>query len=93
MSKSQLNMEKMIAMLLIAYAVGLLVGAAIRDQMYGAMTNKRSAKLWHLYSGLFVLLKQKMRLAAAALRTLIRQVQQSFALLVTGENQPVRTHV
>ncbi len=93
MSKSQLNMEKMIAMLLIAYAVGLLVGEAIRDQMYGAMTNKRSAKLWQLYSGLFVLLKQKMRLAAAALRILIRQVQQSFALLVTGENQPVRTHV
>ncbi len=93
MNKSQLFMEKMIAMLLIAYAVGLLVGAAIRDQLFAATKDKRSARLRQRYSELFVLLKQQIRLAATTLRPLICKVQQSFAVLVLGENQPVRTHV
>jgi hypothetical protein len=35
MNKSQHNMEKMVALLLIAYAIELLVGESLRDEMYG----------------------------------------------------------
>ena len=35
MSKHQEQMEKMVALVLIAYAIGLLLGEAVRDRMYG----------------------------------------------------------
>lgn len=35
MNKRRENMEKMVAMLLIAYAIGLLVGEEVRDRAYG----------------------------------------------------------
>jgi hypothetical protein len=35
MSKKRENMEKVIALVLMAYAIGLLVGEALRDRMYG----------------------------------------------------------
>lgn len=57
MNKRQANLEKLIALVLIAYAIGLLVGEQLRDQVYG------SGEKRELYSGLFVLLKQQLRLA------------------------------
>jgi hypothetical protein len=79
----------------LACTIGLLVGESIRDCLYGGpepqgQEPKRTSKRWTLYSGLFILLKQKIQLAAETLQRLIRQVQRSFKLLVHGD---VRTNV
>ncbi len=77
MNKIQHHLEQMIALTLIAYTVGLWFGEAIRDVVYGkldiaqvpdALLNKppvdaNAHPKWLLYSGLFVLLKQKLRLS------------------------------
>ena len=99
MNKSQEYMEKMVALLLIAYTIGLLVGESIRDRTYGepqqpdgtsplchnqTSPSKHRGKYWKLYSGLFVLLKQKILLSAAVLDRLVLAVLRSFACLVTG---------
>lgn len=91
MNKSQENMEKMVALLLIAYAIGLLVGESLRDQMYGgpppasARFPSHSGKRWKLYSGLFVLIKQKIWLSDAVLEQLITTVLRTFTCLVRGD--------
>jgi len=105
MNKSQQNMERMVALLMIAYDIGLLIGEAIRDQLFAARENgaqtpstpasahkpvvKKGHK-WKLYSGLFILLKQKIHLSAHEIRRIVRAVLQSFVRLV---QHPVRTHV
>jgi hypothetical protein len=95
MNKSQAKMEQMVAMMLLTYTIGLLVGESLRDHFYGGPEPqgreiKRTSKRWTLYSGLFILLKQKIQLAVATLQRLIRQVQCAFELLVHGN---VRTNV
>lgn len=130
MNKKQENMEKMVAMVLLAYVLGLLVGEEVRDQVYGPvfqeggsscteeacsqeeldpealppaepMANKEDlpsgglhscpqGKRWGLYSGLFVLLKQKIRMSAQVFRKLLHRVLEFFQRLVFGN---VRTHV
>jgi len=106
MNKTQRHMEQMAALVLIAYTIGLLFGEALRDELFGppegeptapqtaspaADTPKaRRRRKWQLYSGLFILLKQKITLSAKTLRRLLHQVLDAFILLV----QPtVRTHV
>jgi len=95
-NKSQDNMEKMVALVLIAYAIGLLVGESIRDHQYGSseptdatISGKQNpthkGKYWELYSGLFVLLKQKVTLAHQLLEQVILAVQRAFACLVLGD--------
>jgi hypothetical protein len=81
MNKTRDNMEKMIAMMLITYSVGLLTGEAIRDEMYTDPSGRRR-KEWYLFSGLFVLLKQKILLASKARREVMRRVKEAFGLLV-----------
>jgi hypothetical protein len=105
MNKSQKNMEQMAALLMLAYTVGLLVGEAIRDQLFGGPVNRppvpsanpsaqqaglSNSKKWKLYSGLFILLKQKIRLSARVIRQIVAKVLNSFVHLV---QHPVRTHV
>jgi hypothetical protein len=96
MNKTQENMEKMVALMLIAYAIGLLVGESIRDHLYGSteptsvttsgkQDPAHKGKYWTLYSGLFVLLKQKIALTRQALEKLISAVQGAFASLVLGD--------
>jgi hypothetical protein len=106
MNKTQQHMEQMAALVMIAYTIGLLVGEALRDELFGppdqepaeppgespaADTPKaKRRRKWQLYSGLFILLKQKINLSTKTLRRLLHQVLDAFALLV----QPtVRTHV
>lgn len=36
MAKTREHMEKVVALMLLAYAIGLVTGEALRDQMYGA---------------------------------------------------------
>jgi hypothetical protein len=102
MNKSQQHMEQMAAVTMLAYAVGLLVGETLRDELYPppapetqptsppSATAKPTARRckWQMYSGLFILLKQKLALSAERLRQLIDQVLQAFTVLVCP---PVRT--
>ena len=95
MNKSQAKMEQMVAMMLLTYTIGLLVGESIRDRVYGEQENpsgktQRTGKRWTLYSGLFILLKHKIQLELDALQRIVQQVLRSFKLLVHGD---VRTNV
>jgi hypothetical protein len=105
MNKSQHYMEQMVALLLLAYAIGILVGEAIRDHLYGPVLSQpqagsvdRSAqqpvvetgKKWKLYSGLFILLKQKVPLPACLITQIVAEVLETFVPLVQC---PVRTNV
>lgn len=106
MNKTQRHLEQMVALVLLAYTIGLLLGEALRDELFGppdqeqeeahaepsavAMLKAQRRRKWQLYSGLFILLKQKVNLSAKTLRRLFRQVLNAFILLV---QPPVRTHV
>ena len=75
MNKRQVYMEKMVALLLLVFTIGLLVGEELRDLLYGEPVaedepvndqdripgdpTRKKGKKWKRYSGLFVLLKQK----------------------------------
>ena len=106
MNKQQTYMEKMLALLLLVYTIGLMLGEAIRDHLYGEIVtenepalekdrlpgslNKKKGKKWRRYSGLFILLKQKWFLPKADRRTIFDDVFAAFIALV---QHPVRTHV
>ena len=85
------------ALMMIAYALGVLVGEAIRDHKYPipedseqANVTKTQGKRRRLYSGLFILLKHNIDLAADTLNELIHQVLILFVTLTWGH---VRTNV
>jgi len=79
MNKQQVYMEKMVALLLLIFTIGLLVGEELRDLLYGepiaedeqvddteripGAPSLKKGKKWKRYSGLFVLLKQKWSLS------------------------------
>ena len=98
MNKSQCNLEKMIALTMIAYVVGALFGEAVRDVTYGKILpdqvqftlldgiyqSVQQNSKWHLYSGLFILLKQKPRLPDQILSSLSLSVLSVFENLVYG---------
>ncbi len=107
MNHRQTLMEKMVALVLLAFSIGLWVGEALRDEMYGPApdpsdhqpTKKKTSKhkrqphigkKWKLYSGLFVLLKQKIALPADRLRAVLHAARDSFLWLVS---HPVRIYV
>jgi hypothetical protein len=88
MNKKQENMEKMLAMVMIAYTIRLMVGEALRDRLYAPPVHPQKgsratpSRKWRCYSGLFVLLKHKIRLAKNEIRSLVAKVLCSFKLLV-----------
>jgi hypothetical protein len=84
MNKQRNHMEKMVALLLIAYAISLLLGETLRSFLFSE--NNRKQKL---YSGLFVLLKLKLNLSPPEYRQVSAQALASFARLTQG----VRTNV
>ena len=104
MNKHQHHLEQMIALTLIAYNIGLWYGEALRDVMYGHVAigqlgqsligkltiNTKSHPKWLLYSGLFVMLKQKLRISRNELLIISQQVTDAFAILIYGN---VRTFV
>ncbi|BAJ62893.1 putative transposase for insertion sequence element [Anaerolinea thermophila UNI-1] len=99
MNKRQENMEKMLALLLLVYAIALLVGENLRDRLYGLPTHPQErvdlvphqiGKKWRRYSGLFILLNQKRRLPTREWQAIINCALQSFAAIV---HPPVPTHV
>ncbi len=92
MSKSQVYLNKMLAMVMLAYAICLLVGEAIRDVQYAKViphelnllavpkVDKRSR--WYLFSGPFLLLKQRYRLQQGVLRQIVKAALLIFTQLV-----------
>ncbi|GIV64760.1 MAG: hypothetical protein KatS3mg046_020 [Bellilinea sp.] len=106
MNKKQVYMEKMIALLLLTFSVGLLVGEALRDLLYAepiaddeqvpeneripGQSHLKKGKKWKRYSGLFVLLKQKCPISDDQLAEVIQTAFLAFINLTTPY---VRTYV
>jgi len=99
-------MEKMLALLLLTFTIGLLVGEQIRDFLYGEpltdgeqipdkeripdAPSLRKGKKWKRYSGLFVLLKQKWSISVEQKDIILSTAFDTFLALV---QHPVRTYV
>lgn len=92
MNKSQVYLNKMLAMVMLAYAVCLLVGEAIRDVQY-AQVSPDDLKLlkipevdkgsrWYLFSGPFLLIQQRFRLDRQTLRKIVAIALLIFSRLV-----------
>lgn len=92
MNKSQVYLDKMLAMVMLAYAISLVVGEAIRDVQYAQVlpdqlnllavpeVDKRSR--WFLFSGPFLLLKQRYRLDQHTLNRIVSLAISIFAHLI-----------
>lgn len=98
MNKQQIYMEKMVALLLLVFTIGLLVGEELRDLLYGepiaenepvedkeripGLPFLKKGKKWKRYSGLFVLLKQKWSLSDIQKTAILDAALSSFRNLV-----------
>ncbi len=80
MNKRRSLMEKMVALLLIAYALALILGEALRSELFPAECRKHK-----LYSGPFIFLKLQLELSPP----LLALSRSAFSLMVC----PVRTRV
>lgn len=106
MNKRQVYMEKMAALLLLVFTIGLLVGEELRDLLYGQPLaedeqvaekdripdepSRKKGKKWKRYSGLFVLLKQKWSLTQDQLAAVLHAAFTNFLALLMPH---VRTFV
>lgn len=96
MNKSQVYLNKMLAMILLAYAVSVVVGEAIRDVQYAAISPKNYDWLtvpavekrsrWFLFSGPFLLLKQRYRLPKHVLCQIVAAALKIFRQLIFANN-------
>jgi hypothetical protein len=98
MNKKQALLEQMIALSLLTYVAGVWLGEAIRDVVYGKIDVSLVAEAlfnpipvdakihpkWLIYSGLFVLLKQKLRLSEAQFEAVSQAASSAFASLIYG---------
>lgn len=84
MHKKRAHMEQMVALVLLAYAIGLILGETLRSHLFPDGHPKHK-----IYSGLFVLLKLKWSLPYHKFRQIIRQASYTFASIFL----PVPTHV
>jgi hypothetical protein len=98
MNKKQAHLEQMIALCFLTYIAGVWLGEALRDVVFGkieiasvsdALLNRipvdaNAHPKWLLYSGLFVLLKQKLRLSKPQFDAVSRAAASSFAVLIYG---------
>jgi hypothetical protein len=83
MNKKRVNMEKMVALTLLAYSIGLLIGEEIRERLYTGRKRK-------LFSGLFILLKRNDSIVKQIWEDIMNAVYSIFTRIVFGY---VRTHV
>jgi hypothetical protein len=100
MNKSQVYLNKMLALVMLTYAITLFVGEAIRDVQYAQVSPHELNLLtvpqvdkqshWFLYSGPFLLLKQRFRLQRRVLRQIVKAALVIFSQLVLAN---VRTLV
>ena len=78
-------LEQVLALVMIAYAIGLLLGETLREQLFDTTHSKH-----RLYSGLFLLLEHRPRLS----RHMAQRIASTALLAFTGlVSAPVRTHV
>lgn len=77
MSKSRKNLEASLGLMLLAYAVGVMLGEVVRDEV---CRSKKSES----YSGLFILLRHRLRLMQAKFRRILRIAQKRFWAMVKG---------
>ena len=98
MNKKQSHLEQMIALSLLAYIIGVWFGEALRDVGYGNLDISQVSQAlldkppvdanahpkWLLYSGLFVLLKQKLRLSNDQVEAVSQAAASAFANLIFG---------
>lgn len=96
MNKSQQRLERILALVMIAYAISLLIGEAIRDVQYAQVspgdlellaippTERRSK--WHSFSGPFLLLKRRCCLDYYQLRQIVSHILELFKILIFGKN-------
>jgi hypothetical protein len=92
MNKSQLYLDKMLAMVILAYAVSVVVGEAIRDVQYAhvdpddlnllTVPAVEISSRWYLFSGPFLLLKQRYRLGRPILNRIVAAALQIFIQLI-----------
>ena len=92
MNKSQVYLNKMLAMVMLAYAITLIIGEAIRDVQYAQVIPQELNLLvvpkvnqnsrWFLFSGPFLLLKQRYRLHQGLLRQIVKAALLIFTQLV-----------
>lgn len=104
MNKRQALMEQMVALALLAYVIGLFCGEALRDVSYAHRNpqeitwetllqvpdNSQRSPKWAQYSGLFVLLKQQLRIPPDQVILLGQSIHQAMSFLLFGN---VRTFV
>jgi len=105
MNQHQAKMEQMVALVMLAYTLGVLVGEELRDVLFGAPPAPHPARgrtskpprprrapspKWKLYSGLFLLLKQKLDVSQDQTNQIVRTVLDRFRRMV---QHPVRTFV
>jgi len=84
MYKKRELMEKMVAWMLIAYAITLILGEHLRAQLFPEASRKHK-----LFSGPFVLLKWKLNLSPQKFRQVLTSARAAFHAIVI----PVRTNV
>jgi len=100
MNKSQVYLNKMLAMVMLAYAISLVMGEAIRDVQYAKVIPNQLNLLkvpqvdkcsrWYLFSGPFLLLKHRYRLDRRILKQIATVSLLIFAHLIFAN---VRTFV
>jgi len=98
MNKKQPLLEQMIALALLAYVIGVWFGEAMRDVVYGRVEIARVREVlltkppvdvnnhpkWSLYSGLFILLKQRPRLPSKQLEAVSFAAASAFGDMIYG---------
>ncbi len=106
MNKQQEKMEKMLALLLLVFTTGFLVGENLRDHLYGEQvleeeevaekenifgsSFKKKGKKWKRYSGLFILLNQKWEVSRQDWKMIL---DAALVTLLAIACPPVPTHV
>ena len=98
MNKKQPLLEQMIALCLLAYVIGVWFGEALRDVVYGGIdihqvqdtllnrspVDSNLHPKWLIYSGLFSLLRQKLRLSRYQANLVSRYAASAFASMLYG---------
>lgn len=93
MNQRQEHMEKTLAMVVLAYTIGMLTGEMLRDLLYGDglpedpmdafhTSTEKKGKKWSLYSGLFILLKKKVQITSAMWQQVVNAAYALFYAIV-----------
>lgn len=85
MSQRRDYLEQILALVMIAYAIGLLLGETLRNRLSDTTHSKRQ-----LYSGLFLLLQHRPRISRLVAQQVASTTLLAFTCLVSAA---VRTHV